>query len=70
MLAVRELTRYSSASGQEGSRAEKHGREKSFLSVWWRSLKGRGGAKVGNRKKGREVNTLNKNFIKFSVWFL
>lgn len=36
--------------------------------------RGRGGAKVGNRKKerekGREVNTLNKNFIKFSVWFL
>lgn len=34
------------------------------------------GAKVGNRKrkkerkKGRKVNTLNKNFIKFSAWFL
>lgn len=36
-LAVIELTRYSSAPGQEGSRAEKHGRKKSFLSVWWRS---------------------------------
>lgn len=34
------------------------------------------GAKVGNRKrkkgrkKGRKVNKLNKNFIKFSMWFL
>lgn len=51
MLAVRELTRYSSASGQEGSRAEKHGREKSFLSVWWRSLKGRGGPRWGIGKR-------------------
>lgn len=39
-------------------------------------LKRERGAKVGNRKrkkerkKGREVNTLNKNFIKFSMWFL
>lgn len=57
MLTVRELTRYSSASGQEGSRAEKHGREKSFLSVWWRSLKGRGGPRWGigiGRKRGEK----------------
>lgn len=77
MLAVRELTRHSSASGQEGSRMEKHGRKKYFLSVWWCRLRGRREPKVAREKrkkaqggKGREGKTLNKNFIKFSVLFL
>lgn len=61
------------------------GRKEAELKTWQRSLsylfggrarKKRGGGKVGNRKrkkereKGREEKTLNKNFIKFSVWFL
>lgn len=31
-----------------------------------------GGIGIGRKrgKRGREVNILNKNFIKFSVWFL
>lgn len=47
-----------------------------FLVCLVAELKRERGAKVGNRKrkkkrrKGREVNTLNKNFIKFSVWLL
>lgn len=58
------------------------GKKKSFLSVWRCILKERRGGgggwrlKVGskNRKRagwgGRKENTLNKNFIKYSVRFL
>lgn len=79
-MAVIELTRYSSAPGQEGSGAEKHGRTKVFLVCLVAELRkkrwGGRGVKVGDRKgkkggeTGRKVNTLNKNFIKFSEWFL
>lgn len=52
-----ELTRYSSAPGQEGSRDEKHGRTKVFLVCLVAELRKKGGVeegrgvKVGNRKR-------------------
>lgn len=54
MLAVRELTRYSNASGQEGSRAEKHGRSLSCLFGGGAKKKKGGGARWGiGRKRGK-----------------
>lgn len=58
MLAVRELTRYSSAPGQEGSRAEKHGRVEVFLVCLVAELKkggegGQGGGIGKGRKRGK-----------------
>lgn len=64
-------------AGRKWSR--KHGRTKVFLVCLvaeLRKKRGGGVVKVENRKRkkerktGRKVKTLNKNFIKFSEWFL